>query len=439
MDTPAPETKATTPNRPARLNEVLTRTGIAAWSLLGILASLYALLWVATRLEVLLSPIVVSVVLIYMLNPVVSRLAGRGLNRILATFVAFLFLLAVLVALGFLVVPAISSQMGALTSDFPHLFDDLSTQIESLAAQLGFNVEVWSYTELQEFINDSDNQDWFISAVFERLGNLTSGLVEAILVFVVAPVLAFYTLMDLPRVRDRTVELIPQSMRDEILFVFRRLGGTIGGFLRGQLLVAVIVGILMSIGFLIIDLDFWLIIGMVSGFLNIIPFVGPWVGGILGVTVGLLTGSFTTAFWAGIIALGVQQIDNHLVSPTVLRATVRLHPAVVILVLILGGALGGIWGVFLAVPVTAGIKIVVGHLWRTRLLGQSWEEAAEAILEERPPDPRERLARARAASTGSAVPVEDVPVSGEWDAVEAVEGVDPAADAEDPVAGDGEP
>ncbi len=81
----------------------------------------------------------------------------------------------------------------------------------------------------------------------------------------------------------------------------------------------------------------------------------------------------------------MQQIDNNFVSPTVLRATVRLHPAVVILVLILGGAVGGLWGVLLAVPVTAAIKILAGHLWRTRVLGQSWEEATEAIIEETEP------------------------------------------------------
>jgi predicted PurR-regulated permease PerM len=145
-------------------------------------------------------------------------------------------------------------------------------------------------------------------------------------------------------------------------------------------LVALIVGVMMSFGFWVIDLDFWLIIGMIGGFLNIIPFVGPWVGGALGVAVGFVTASPTTAFWAGVVAVVVQQIDNNFVSPTVLRATVRLHPAVVILVLLLGGAIGGLWGVLLAVPAMAAIKIVGGHLWRTRVLGQSWEEATEALM-----------------------------------------------------------
>jgi hypothetical protein len=78
----------------------------------------------------------------------------------------------------------------------------------------------------------------------------------------------------------------------------------------------------------------------------------------------------------------VQQIDNNFVSPTVLRATVRLHPTVTLLALVLGGAFAGIWGVIIAVPLTASLKILVGHWWRTRILDQTWEEASEAMFEE---------------------------------------------------------
>jgi hypothetical protein len=83
---------------------------------------------------------------------------------------------------------------------------------------------------------------------------------------------------------------------------------------------------------------------------------------------------------------------------------VRLHPAVVILVLILGGALGGVWGVLLAVPVAASIKIVAGHFWRTRVLGQSWEEATDALIVE--PEHRDSLMK-RVRRTGATTSAED--------------------------------
>jgi predicted PurR-regulated permease PerM len=115
-------------------------------------------------------------------------------------------------------------------------------------------------------------------------------------------------------------------------------------------LVAIIVGVMLSVGYRIIDLPFRLLIGMIGGVLNIVPFLGPWVGGILGVAVALTTVDLSTALWAIVVAVVVQQIDNNLVSPSVLRATVRLHPAVTLLVLVFAGAIAGFWGIVIAVP-----------------------------------------------------------------------------------------
>jgi predicted PurR-regulated permease PerM len=379
-----------------RIADALTRTGVAAWSILGMLALVWVVIWVLGRVHVLVAPVVLSVAVIYILNPVVNRLQRRGVPRPLGAALSLVGLVGLLVLVGWLVIPSVAEQAQGLVTDFPGLYRKSSGQIEDLIARIGLNVDLWSYEQLQDFLNDPANQDQWLSATLDRLGEFTSGLLEAVLVFVVAPVIALYVLIDLPRVRGETVALIPPVYRDETVYVSTEVGGVIGGFLRGQLLVAFIVGVLMSFGFWLIGLDFWLILGMLSGFLNIIPFVGPWVGGVLGFVVGTVTDSVTTGLWAGVVAIVVQQIDNHLISPTVMRATVRLHPAVVVLVLILGGALDGFIGVLLAVPVTAALKIITGHLWRTRVLGQSWEEATQALIERSPPPPplRERLRRA---------------------------------------------
>jgi predicted PurR-regulated permease PerM len=170
--------------------------------------------------------------------------------------------------------------------------------------------------------------------------------------------------------------------------VGREVNTAVGGFLRGQLLVALIVGVLLSFGYWLIDLPFWLLIGMVGGFLNIVPLLGPWVGGILGVVVAIATTDLSTAIWAMVVAVAVQQVDNNFVSPTVLRATVRLHPAVTLLVLVLAGAVAGFWGIIIAVPLAATAKIIIGHWWRTRVLEESWEEASEALIMEPTPATR---------------------------------------------------
>ncbi len=383
------EEEQNAPPPPERdLSALISRMGVAAWSIVGAAALIWIVLQVLMRFEILLAPVVLSIALIYILNPLVNWFERRRIPRIIGAFLAFLAMLLVIAGIGLAVIPLVADQGSELAGRFPEIYDDTVAEIENLAGSFGFeDADLWSYDRLQEFIQDPEAQDAILSVVWDRLGEVTTGFLETILVFVLAPVVAFYALIDLPRVREEAVSLIPSPHREEVLHVSRRLGGAVGGFLRGQMLVALIVGIMTSVGFRIIGLEFWLIIGMIAGALNIIPFVGPWVGGFLGVTVGFVTADLQTAILAAIVALVVQQIDNHLISPNVLRATVHLHPAVIILLILLGGGLGGIWGVLLAVPIGAILKILAGHLWRTRILGESWEDAFEAIVESsQPPD-----------------------------------------------------
>lgn len=406
----AAETEGNEASKPrVDLSGLLTRSGFYAWAIVGLLVAGWLILMFLGQFQVLLGPIVLSIVLIYVLNPIVGRLQRAGLHRILGSIIAFALLIGGIVLIGFLIWPSVSSQAKELAANFETIYENTVTDVEGIMADLGVeNVVLWSYDDLQNFISDPENQDQFISGALDRLGAVTAGLFEAVLLFLVAPVVAFYVLIDLPRIGTESSDLIPPEHRTEVIYVSRQLSTAVGGFLRGQLLVAVIVGAMTSFGFWLIDLDFWLLIGMIAGFLNIIPFVGPWVGGILGALVGLATGGLTQALLAALVAVIVQQIDNNLVSPTVLRATVRLHPAVVILVLILGGALGGVWGVLLAVPVAASIKIVAGHFWRTRVLGQSWEEATDALIVE--PEQRDSLMK-RMRRAGEPTPAEEDEVS----------------------------
>jgi predicted PurR-regulated permease PerM len=353
------------------------KIGVAAWSILGTLLLLAIGGWVIVRFWIIVPPMVIAGAMIYVLNPVVSRLEHRGVARWLGSCLSYTILLGILTLLGYLIIPSIAEQGRDLAANFPEIYDDLVFDLEDWAGDIGLrNVDLPDYEELQDNLAESG----FFSDQLAEITDFTLGVLETIFLIILAPVIAFYVLLDLPTLRRKTVALIPPRHQAEAAHVGRQLGNAVGGFLRGQLLVAFIVGVMTSFGFWLVGLPFWLLIGMIAGLLNIIPFVGPWVGGTLGVLVALATTDLSTALWTALVAVIVQQIDNHFVSPTVLRATVRLHPAIIILGLIAGAALGGFWGVVLTVPVMAATKIVVGHFWRTRVLGVSWEEATEEFF-----------------------------------------------------------
>ena len=382
---------------------IVRRVGIFSWSMIGLMLLVVAAFYALVEGRVILAPLLLAVVVVYILNPLVTWLSGRGVPRVFGAILGFLIFFSGLALLAVLIFPDVKSQAEGFIETFPSLYDDTTADVESLLASMGFeNVAIIDYEELVDYVNDPANRETLMSLLFDRLGSVTSGIFEFILIFLVGPVLAFYFLIDLPSVQGRIVGIFPKDDRGEASYVGRQLNVVLGGFLRGQLVVAVIVGVMLSFGYWLIGLEFWLLIGLVGGLLNIVPLLGPWVGGILGVLVAITTADVPTAIWAVVVAVIVQQIDNNFVSPSVLKATVRLHPAVTLLSLVLGGALAGIWGVIIAVPLVASIMVLLGHWWRTRVLGQTWEEATEAMFEEPDPPPLRRKGDTRPVEATSA-------------------------------------
>lgn len=373
------------------LGTIVRRVGIFSWSVIGVLLLVVVLFIVLVEGRIILAPLFLAVVAIVILNPMVSWLQDRGVPRLMGTIAAFLAFFAGAALLVLLLLPQVADQAEGFIEEFPALYDDSASDLENLLESIGFdNVTIWSYDRIVDYLNDPDNRDAIISVVVDQLGGVTAGIFEFILVFLIGPVLAFYFLIDLPNVQHRLLGVFPERRRAEAAHVGNQLNAALGGFLRGQLLVALIVGIMLSIGYRIIGLDFYLLIGLIGGVLNIVPFLGPWVGGTLGVIIAITTADLQTALWAVVVAVVVQQIDNNFVSPTVLRATVRLHPAVTLLVLVLAGALAGVWGVIIAVPLAAAVRILLGHWWRTRVLDQTWEQASAEMFEQREPPARLR-------------------------------------------------
>ena len=207
-------------------------------------------------------------------------------------------------------------------------------------------------------------RDLFTSQA-SRLTEIGSSVIEVLLWFVIGPFIALYLLMDLPQLQRDMLNLVPEANKEEAADLAGKSRSRRRGFLRGQLLVAFLVGLMSAVGFAIIGLPFWFVIGAIAGFFNLIPLVGPFIGGGIGFIIGTVYGGVGLGLKAAVVEIIVQQIDNHFLSPNVMKRTVQIHPVTVMLSLLAGGALAGFWGVLLAVPAVAVVKLVLGHLWAT--------------------------------------------------------------------------
>ncbi len=367
------------------------------WATIGGLALIWAAWHVADLVRIIWLPLAFAFGLTMILNPIVDFFDDKGLPRPAATAITFLIAAGVITLGVVLIVPAINQQASDFATQLPDLWDRIVDWLHSMSGRFGIDLgPVWTSDTIKQWFQNPDNQSTIqglLGGFGSGAGRVLRGVTETVTVTILAPVLSFYMMVDARKFQRSAQELIPLSRRDEVVHVGARLISALSSFVRGQLLVAFIVGVLSSIGLYLIDLPFWLIIGVIAGVLNMVPFLGPVVGGFLAGIVGLLNGSVAQALWAVAILTAVQQIDNHIITPLVQRTRVNLSPLIIVLALVAGGALAGLLGVLVAVPAAAAIRILAGHLWRTRVLGESWQEASEAMIEhtERP----ERIAGVR--------------------------------------------
>ena len=365
--------------------ERLRRLAYGIWSIVGFGVLLAAFIWVASQVKIIWLPLAFAGGLVILLNPIVKALSRVAIPRVLATLFAFIVLGAFVTAIGFLIVPTIQSQSSEFGERLPEIYDETVQFLQEIGDDLGFDLgPVWTSETIQEWIQDPNNQEaiqTIVGGFGSGAGRLLAGVAEVGVVVLLAPILAFYLLVDLPRTQRLAFQLTPPRLRDEVSHVSTQLSTALASFVRGQLLVALFVGVLSSAVLFVLDVPFWLIIGMASGFLNLIPLVGPFFGAVLAASVSLLDGHLTTAIIAVVAFTIIQQLDNHVITPMVQRARVHLSPVIIVLALLMGGSLAGLLGVVIAVPTFTALRIVAGHLWRTRILGESWEEASEAMME----------------------------------------------------------
>lgn len=318
-----------------------------------------------TLLAPVLTPFLLSAILAYMFNPVVTRLEAFRVPRALSVLMLFLLLAGALTLLTLWLVPRIQLQITSFSQALPGYLESLQRQLLPLLQSLtGQDLEMPDLATFRQQLQ-AHWQELGTAAgnVFETLTRSGMRVAGVLINLVLVPVVLFYLLRDWNGIVRRVGELFPRSLRPRVNALARETDEVLGAFLRGQLLVMLSLAVIYSTGLWIIGLDLALPIGVTAGLVSFVPY--------LGFIVGLASASLAALFqfqdaWMLVWVLAVfgagQLLDGTLLTPSLVGDRIGLHPVAVIFAVLAGGQLFGFFGVLLALPSAAVILVWLRHL-----------------------------------------------------------------------------
>ncbi len=340
-----------------------------------LLFSLAIFVYIFPLIQDLVVVTIISLVLTYIFRPIMIYLERKGLPRIYTILSIFAVVIALLILSINYLVPVIVEEAGSLISNLERV--ELSHMMTNLLAWLDKKVPgIVGILGLESGNVGGllDQARLYISGALQQSVTILAGAANLFALMIVVPFLTFFMLKDGDRLMRTWVEKVPNRFFEMSLSLGHRVDRQLGNYIRSILIESLIVGVLTGVAFSLLGFKFAVIIGLVSGLLNAIPFFGPLIAYIpIGIVV-LLT--YTPIgwglLWMVVILLAVQMVDNVLLKPLLISRSVEVHPAAVLLVVLIGGRLAGAIGMFVAVPVYAIIQVIVvdmyDHLRRYRIL-----------------------------------------------------------------------
>jgi predicted PurR-regulated permease PerM len=337
----------------------------ARYAVIGavVLAVLFALFWV---LGAALTPLAAAFVIAYLLDPLIDRFEARGIGRSLAIFVLLALGGGVVVGAVLVVLPTLQREIAALAERMPGYLERVATiGIPALERQIGIELphtvdDVLARTRSGDIELPFDEIRKVVTKTFATVFGTATSLVGLLVI----PILAYYVLVEFDQITARLARWIPPRQRSYVLAKAATVDRLVSGFLRGQLLVAATLGVLYAIGFSVIGVDLALGVGLLAGALSLIPYLGSIAALAMASILVLL--EFGAGWRLGAVVgwyTVVQLFESFVLTPRVMGQSVGLHPAVVIVALLIGGDLFGFLGLLIAVPAAAIVKVFVAELF----------------------------------------------------------------------------
>ncbi len=297
----------------------------------------------------------------YLIYPIVRRLRQR-----LALVWSILIVYAgIALVVGFaiaIVLPKLAGEFQALVKAYPRIVASAQSVLNDpnnpLVARLPEGVRAYIATipaELSDF-----GQRYAARAASQAL-SLVLSAVAVVTTVIVIPILSIYLMIEAPDLMQGLLDVIPPAARPKTLAILRDLDRVLGGFIRGQVLVGAVIGSAIALMLLVMHVKYGLLIGLAAGILDIIPYVGAVVAFVPATAIAYFSDGWQHALLVASLFVAIFWLEGHFVSPRIISGSVGLSPLVVIVAVLIGAELGGIFGMFLAMPIAGILRVLVVH------------------------------------------------------------------------------
>jgi predicted PurR-regulated permease PerM len=337
------------------------RSGLTPVSLFIVLV----LFWLVVQMGSLLVTALMAVLLGTLLEGPVRRIQERKVPRAAAIAMVYVAVIGAIVLLIVLIVPVVQDQFDTFQTQFPETVTELRDDWRSSDNGLLSGAGVSALDSVLDFFEEPAGNVEVSGQAAENAIPILTTVAGGIVSVITALVVTFYYLLEKKLIRRMVIEQVSPKHQHRVDQLWTSVEQKTGGWLRGQLMLCLIIGTIATISYGVIGLSFWPLLGLWAGVTEIIPIVGPWIGGIPAVIVALTEGP-QTALIVVIIIVGMQSLENWFLVPRVMRGAVGLTPMTVFVAILAGTELMGIVGAILAIPIAAGVQVVLTDLMEER-------------------------------------------------------------------------
>lgn len=313
---------------------------------------------ILTRLAGVVYILVAAILLAYLIFPAVKWL-NRRMPLVVAIALVYLTIIAAFVLLAFFIVPHIMDDIQLLVRRYPQLVTRLNSIVYNPQDPLTSRLPGWIRDEIAAMPDAIAK--WIRLRglqVFGHFATVLAGTIAIVAVFVVVPVVTAYLLLDLERMKRALAAIVPEERWRATMQLLSEIDDVIGGFVRGQLLVASMVGVLITVAMILLHVPYPYLFGLLAALGDLIPYVGAAAAFFPAVLSALLTNGWVSGLLVAVAFVVIYEAEGHFIAPTLVGRQVKLSAFVVIIALLIGAEVAGLFGMLVAVPIAGVLRVI---------------------------------------------------------------------------------